>query len=47
MDELNELFARLAELLKQISELIEKIDYIAFKRKNNRPEVGNPRTVIS
>ncbi len=32
MNELNELLARLAELIKQLSELLDKIEYIAIKR---------------
>ncbi len=32
MNELNEVLARLAELLRQISELLDNIEYIAIKR---------------
>ncbi len=32
MNELNEILARLAELLRQISELLDNIEYIAIKR---------------
>jgi hypothetical protein len=33
MQELNELFANLSELIKQLSDLLDKIEYIAIKRK--------------
>ncbi len=32
MNELNEVLARLADLLRQISELLDNIEYIAIKR---------------
>ncbi len=32
MNELNVLLAQLAELVKQLSELLDKIEYIAIKR---------------
>jgi len=32
MDELNELLARLAELVKQLSGLLDNIEYLAIKR---------------
>ena len=38
MNELNELLARLAELVKQLSALLDQIEYIAIKRnRKNRP----------
>lgn len=32
MNELNDLLARLAELFRQLSELLDKIEYVAIKR---------------
>ncbi len=38
MQELYDILLRLSELLQQLAELIESIDYLAVKRaKNNRP----------